>query len=1612
MVAVAAEAPRVLHALPGRTRIQLSGWMAQNGQVVVSRLRSIPGVRRTQLNPVTGNVLVQFDPAETNQRSILNEIDALREEGPPPTQPSPAPAPVSQHAVFHERAEGHRRRARVPIRGLEFRPGLGREIERKLRAFPGVSARASELTGRVLIEYDAHHLDLEDLIASLANLDIPDLPDVDDPAYPMDPAPLIHGAARTAGATLGIMILLARRLVGQQQGPIVETGAATFADTLNILRGIPFIRYGFRRLVGRDAADLTFSGAGILSLTLSGNLQGLILNGVEGFRLVTEVLPRREAWRRFTAAEEDAAGIHPGASFRPEPGERVPYPAMVISGTGTAIDAAANLIELRPEVQIPPGATIHGGPVTVQLHAAPAFDPLPRAGPLRPTLLERYLRYEVPASLGISAATGIVTRSFAAAFNMLVQASARTALTGSEAADLGTAARVLRSGAIIVGTRPDRTIRTPDTLVLDGARPLVNGFDLSGTFPLTNEFGIDQIQAIASRISTVVGAPWGRVFPGAALGTEDTGSFNGRRAIVQLDGEYWTLGSADLETPSAIIQRVRERGDLILILAQGDGEQRNVALLTLRPRLANGVEELVALCMRDKIELVVCCEGDVTTAREVARRAGISLLESTTAIDLIQQRQRQGDYVAIASDHIGSAPAFSAADLAIAIIERQPRFPARADLLAPDLRGVVDILEAGRRRDRAMRDSVLLSIVSNVAGVTLAARSAASFSKSANVIYLTAMTAIGAGWLRLRGGERTLTNTVQLREPRPERWGRLSIEQVLEATHSREDGLTSEEARKRLQPPPMRTSSNPLALAVLEQLRSPLVGIMAAGALLSLSFGAAADVVIIGATIVTNVAIGVWQERRAERASTALAQLTAPQCEVVRDGKIVKIPGANLVPGDVILLSAGGRVAADARIIDSDNLEVNEAALTGESLPVSKQVDGSHDQGRIVLEGSDVISGRGRAVVVATGRDTKMGTLAAAIERRPDTENPLNARLMRMLNLTLPIAGTAGIIVTLSGILRQRSLTAPLALGSSVAIAAVPEGMPLLARMGEAAVGQRLAGRRAVVRRLSAIEALGRVDVAGVDKTGTLTTGQLEVTVVDDLARQATFPGPLSDRGLDILRTAALASPPPDDATLSAHATDDSVVRAAILAGINGEIQAKRQEDFPFGSERSYHASRINDRVYFKGAPEVLLPLCSGMRRNGSEMPIDEDSRRELLERAQELAGRGLRVLAVARGANNVSLSEPDQLVALGFIGIADPLREGVQQAVDRCHQAGVRVVMLTGDHPETARTIGREAGLRVDDHGVLIGSELSMMEDAELDRRMRTTTVVARATPIDKLRIIESLRRLGHTVAMTGDGVNDAPALRLADVGVAMGRGTEVAREAADIVLLNEDFATLVEALVEGRGFWHNIRRAVSLLLGGNLGELGLITGVSLLGLGAPLNTRQILAVNMITDVLPALAIALQPPRQRNLSRLSREGASSLEQPLRREIVRRGLATAGPSLAAYVLAARAGMAGDAASVAFSSIVATQFAQTLQAGWSEGGLSKPVIGAIGVSTGLLVAALTVMPLRTFLGLLPLSPFGAMLVALAALASVALSCVHWPDAKQRTVSVAVPTPQPA
>ena len=397
--------------------------------------------------------------------------------------------------------------------------------------------------------------------------------------------------------------------------------------------------------------------------------------------------------------------------------------------------------------------------------------------------------------------------------------------------------------------------------------------------------------------------------------------------------------------------------------------------------------------------------------------------------------------------------------------------------------------------------------------------------------------------------------------------------------------------------------------------------------------------------------------------------------------------------------------------------------------------------------------------------------------------------------------------------------------------------------------------------------------------------------------------------------------------------------------------------------------------------------------RQGGTQPLEEDSKNKLLAQSQQLAGRGLRVLMVAEGSSQTSLEEPRGLTALGFVGISDPLRPTVQAAVRRCHEAGVRVIMITGDHPATARTVAREAGLLNNGGEVLTATEIAELQNGELDERLEHAVVIARATPLDKLRIIESLQRHGRTVAMTGDGVNDAPALRLADVGVAMGQsGTEVARQTADVVIADDDFSTLVEGFVEGRSFWRNIRRALGLLLGGNLGELGLVVGASILGTSLPLTARQILAVNAITDILPALAVALQQPEDRNLAGLSREGASALNIPLRNEVLRRGTATTVPALASYLIMLGTSVLPEARSVAFASIVTTQLAQTLEAGRAGDTLTKPVLGAVAGSVGVLLAAFTIPPLRNFFQLVMPSPLGWALIGGGTVAAVLLNRV--------------------
>jgi magnesium-transporting ATPase (P-type) len=399
--------------------------------------------------------------------------------------------------------------------------------------------------------------------------------------------------------------------------------------------------------------------------------------------------------------------------------------------------------------------------------------------------------------------------------------------------------------------------------------------------------------------------------------------------------------------------------------------------------------------------------------------------------------------------------------------------------------------------------------------------------------------------------------------------------------------------------------------------------------------------------------------------------------------------------------------------------------------------------------------------------------------------------------------------------------------------------------------------------------------------------------------------------------------------------------------------------ELPFDPRRGYHATWAEGRVYLKGAPETLLPRCRSLRVRGGIAPLDGAAQDRLHALIRRLAERGMRLLLVAEGETPPG-RDPDELVVLGLLGIGDVARTTAAHAIAGFHEAGIRVIMVTGDHPMTARAVASDIGLEPGPGGLISGPEIDELDLDELGRRLERTRVIARATPLDKLRIVQALQRRGHAVAMTGDGANDGPALRAADVGIAIGQGTEVARQAADLVLIEADFAVLLDAMVEGRSYWRNVRRSAGLLLGGNLGEILSLAGPIVAVGTPPLSTRQMLGVNLITDVLPALVIATQPPEHRRLHQLAREGERAVEQRLRVEILRRALSVAIPTMGAYILAR--GMQGGLvpSGVAFSTLVTSQLAHTLDSAWVEGTVNWPVVSAV-LGSGALLALAAIFP---------------------------------------------------
>jgi P-type Ca2+ transporter type 2C len=687
---------------------------------------------------------------------------------------------------------------------------------------------------------------------------------------------------------------------------------------------------------------------------------------------------------------------------------------------------------------------------------------------------------------------------------------------------------------------------------------------------------------------------------------------------------------------------------------------------------------------------------------------------------------------------------------------------------------------------------------------------------------------------------------------------------------------------------------------LLAQFKNVLILILLVAVGLSAALGHTTEAVVISVIVVFAALLGFVQEYRAERAIEALRQMAAPSATVVRDGKVDDVPARELVPGDVVLLRAGDRASADARLSEVVALQVEESALTGESQPVEKQtadLSGEElqlgDRTNMVYAGTTVTYGKGRGVVVATGMETEFGGIARMLQTIERGKTPLQLSLDRVGMLLARTALVLVVVVVGLGLLRGEEFLDMLLFGAALAVAVVPEALPAVITISLTLAAQRMVRRQVLVRSLPAIETLGSVSVICSDKTGTLTKDQMTVRKIfsdgqlvevtgagyepEGEFRRNGSPVEPSAALVETLRASVLASDAElvrsesgDEWQVRGDPTEAALIVAAAKAGLHRPdllAEFPRVDEIPFTSEAkrmtTVHETPNGSVAYAKGAPEVVVQACTRQLTASGETALDEAGREALLETARQLASEALRVLAVA-GRRGATIDDAGrELTFLGLVGMIDPPRPEAKAAVRTCVEAGIRPVMITGDHPLTAEAVAREIGLLAGGRAVT-GSELESMDGDELAREAETIQVYSRVSPEHKLRIVTALQQNGHSVAMTGDGVNDAPALKKADIGVAMGiTGTDVTKEAAAMTLTDDNFASIVAAVEEGRSVFGNIKKYLMYLLSANLGEIGLLVGASLLGKPLPLSAVQILYVNLATDGLPALALAVDPPER-----------------------------------------------------------------------------------------------------------------------------------------------------
>ena len=995
-----------------------------------------------------------------------------------------------------------------------------------------------------------------------------------------------------------------------------------------------------------------------------------------------------------------------------------------------------------------------------------------------------------------------------------------------------------------------------------------------------------------------------------------------------------------------------------------DGRRR-VGTVTVAPELDPYAEALLSAATDAGLRLVLSPHvgaGELAGLADDVAPVGEPLVQCVRA----QQEDDHGVLLVSAVD----GPALLAADVAVA-----PVLDGRAPAWGADLvtgSGLADacrIVAAAAAARRSSGRATGASLTGNVLGGLLAAvgsplfgqRKATTPGKWATVTTMTTST-----WAAVQVA-RAPVPAPTVHTP----WHALEPDDVLRrladlpSTEERHPSRVAT-AVTRVRAWPVVHGPARFARTVTAELADPLTPVLATGAAATAVLGDATDAILVGSVTVINALVSGLQRLRAE---TVLEELLLEQDLTVRretDRGSEEVPAGAIRLGDVVLVEAGDVVTADARLLEVDDLEVDESGLTGESLSVAKSLPATPgaevaDRSCMLFDGTTVVAGRGRAVVVAVGQATQAGRAARAAGGAAPPAG-VQARLAELTRSVLPLTLAGGAAVTALAVLWRRPLREAVASGVAIAVAAVPEGLPLVATVAQQAAARRLSRRGAVVRSARVLEALGRVDTVCFDKTGTLTENRLRVT------RLLPADGTGED---ELLRLAAAGMGTGDD---GAHETDRAVLEAAGDAW-DGAPDAS----LAFAAGRGFSAAVREGRLVVKGAPEVVLQRCAGGP--------------DVRDRVRELAGTGLRVLAVADRAVDGAPDDLDAAAAdltfRGLVGLADTLRESSVRAVEQLRAAGVRVVVATGDHPETAAAIAAEAGVPDADR-VVTGAQLARASDTERAELVAGAAVFARLSPEQKVTLVAALRRAGATLAMTGDGVNDAAAIRLADVGVGVeGAESPAARTAADLVLTDLDLTRLVDAVAEGRAMWSRVRDAVSILVGGNAGEVSFTVLGTAVGGRAPLGTRQLLLVNLLTDMFPALAVAVAAPRRtpdaeddgplagHPLAAVLRAGPHrGFTREVRRMVLVRGAATAAGATGAWAVGRLTlPSRGRASTMGLAALIATQLAQTA---WT-GRRSPLVLTTVAGSFAVLVAIVQTPGLSRFFGCTPLDPLSWLVV---------------------------------